>query len=89
MTGRTRAQDIAMAQGVQALQGETTAAKELRQATEGDTLKIFQQMTDDELDDYIAQRQGKTSNRVDGAEPTPTEELVGTESIIETGGNAT
>ncbi len=53
-TGRTRAQDIAVAQGVEALKGETGAAKELRQATEGDTLNL-KNLTDAGLDKLISE----------------------------------
>lgn len=46
-TGRTRAQDIARAQGVKAIQGDVAAAREMRSGTEGDRIRTWR---DDVID---------------------------------------
>jgi len=74
-TGLTHAQLVAQAQGQRAIIAyDTTAAKELRQATEGDTLKVFAEMSDDELDKFISERitdvQGTPSGGVDDSGAT-------------------
>lgn len=52
-------------------EADVSAAKELRQATEGDLIRNLAQMTDAELDAFIAQREGRTVPGVSGEGTTP------------------
>lgn len=73
-TGKTYAELIAIAVTAEAMKGKIEAAKELRQATEGDTLnlptrpKSAEELTDDELAAIAA---GDASGSGDGAAETP------------------
>lgn len=50
---------------------DVSAAKELRQATEGDLIRDLSKMTDAELDDFIAQRERGAIPGVPGQGTTP------------------
>lgn len=71
-TGLTHAELVAQSQGQRAIIAyDTTAAKELRQATEGDLIRDLSKMTDQELDDFIAQRERGTLPGVSGQGTAP------------------
>lgn len=66
----TVAELIAQAIAKEAMAAEISAAREMRAATEGDLVRLFSEMSDAELDEYIAARQG---NAGAGVDDTPTQ----------------
>ncbi len=72
--GTTNSYLVAQAIGAQAKLGDVPSAREIRSATEGDLLKVFQGMDDAELDAFIAERQRVASIGDDGTGETPSEQ---------------
>jgi hypothetical protein len=68
-SGKTNAELTAEAMGTAALDDRNVnAAKEIRQATEGDKVTVdFSRMSDDELAAYIADRERKLRERTGGS----------------------
>jgi hypothetical protein len=71
--GITNAAKLADAQGRLAFEGNTGAAREIRQATEGDVFR-FAGMDNDELLTYIAQQLDAAGSGDIGSQATPAED---------------